>query len=98
MAVARYRDRHSIAGRKSDKLDSAWLAAITERGALRGSFVPPEGIRQLRARTRYRRHLVRERTAEKQRAEKLLEDGPEAVIGAVRHPRGCPAGRCWTPS
>jgi transposase len=59
---------------KTDKLDSAWLAVITERGALQGSFVPPEGIRRLRACTRYRRHLTRERTAEKQRAEKLLED------------------------
>ena len=59
---------------KTDKLDSAWLAVITERGALQGSFVPPEGIRRLRACTRYRRHLARERTAEKQRAEKLLED------------------------
>ena len=59
---------------KTDKLDSAWLAVITERGALHGSFVPPEGIRRLRACTRYRRHLARERTAEKQRTEKLLED------------------------
>jgi transposase len=59
---------------KTDKLDSAWLAVITERGALQGSFVPSEDIRRLRACTRYRRHLTRERTAEKQRAEKLLED------------------------
>jgi transposase len=33
---------------KTDKLDSAWLAVITERGALQGSFVPPEDIRRLR--------------------------------------------------
>jgi hypothetical protein len=26
---------------KTDKLDSVWLAKITERGALPGSFVPP---------------------------------------------------------
>jgi transposase len=59
---------------KTDKLDSAWLALITERGALQGSFVPPEDVRRLRTCTRYRRHLVQARTAEKQRAEKLLED------------------------
>jgi transposase len=59
---------------KTDKLDSAWLAKITERGALPGSFVPPEEIRRLRTRTRYRRHLTQARTAEKQRIEKLLED------------------------
>ena len=59
---------------KTDKLDSVWLAKITERGALPSSFVPPEPIRRLRTHTRYRRHLTQARTAEKQRAGKLLED------------------------
>src|SRR6266487_635547 len=60
---------------KTDKLDSIWLARITERGSVRSSFVPPEPIRRLRTHTRYRRHLTQARTAEKQRVEKLLEDG-----------------------
>src|SRR5713101_2332063 len=60
---------------KTDKLDSVWLARITEQGSLAGSFVPPEEIRRLRTHTRYRRKLVQARTAEKQRVEKLLEDG-----------------------
>jgi transposase len=59
---------------KTDKLDSVWLAKITERGSLAGSFVPPEDIRRLRTHTRYRRKLTQARTSEKQRAEKLLED------------------------
>ena len=59
---------------KTDKLDSVWLAKVTERGSLAGSFVPPEDIRRLRTHTRYRRRLTQARTAEKQRAEKLLED------------------------
>jgi transposase len=59
---------------KTDKLDSVWLAKVTERGSLAGSFVPPQDIRRLRACTRYRRRLTQARTAEKQRAEKLLED------------------------
>jgi len=59
---------------KTDKLDSAWLAKVTERGSLAGSFVPPEDIRRLRTHTRYRRRLIQARTAEKQRCEKLLED------------------------
>ena len=41
---------------------------------LRPSFVPPPEIRRLRDVTRYRANLVAVRTAEKQRAEKLLED------------------------
>jgi transposase len=41
---------------------------------IRPSFVPPPPIRRLRDMTRYRIDLVGVRTAEKQRAEKLLED------------------------
>ena len=59
---------------KTDKLDSVWLAKVTERGSVAGSFVPPEDIRRLRTHTRYRRRLTQARTAEKQRVEKLLED------------------------
>jgi transposase len=59
---------------KTDRLDSAWLARVTERGVLAGSFVPPEEIRRLRAHTRYRRRLIQARAAEKVRCEKLLED------------------------
>src|SRR5260370_10113751 len=60
---------------KTDRADSLWLARITERGMISSSFVPPEPIRRLRTHTRYRRHLTQARTAEKQRVEKLLEDG-----------------------
>ena len=60
---------------KTDRADSIWIAKITERGSVCSSFVPPEPIRRLRTHTRYRRHLTQARTAEKQRVEKLLEDG-----------------------
>ena len=60
---------------KTDRADSIWLAKIVERGMVSSSFVPPEPIRRLRTHTRYRRHLTQARTAEKQRVEKLLEDG-----------------------
>ena len=59
---------------KTDRADCIWLAKVAERGMVAGCFVPPEEIRQLRTLTRYRRHLTEERTREKQRAEKLLED------------------------
>jgi len=60
---------------KTDRADSIWLAKIAERGMISSSFVPPGDIRRLRTHTRYRRHLTQARTAEKQRVEKLLEDG-----------------------
>ena len=60
---------------KTDRADSIWIAKIVERGMIASSFVPPEPIRRLRTHTRYRRHLTQARTAEKQRVDKLLEDG-----------------------
>jgi transposase len=69
------RDVKNAPGRpKTDKLDSVWLAKLTERGMLRPSFIPPAEIRQLRDYTRLRLDLTRDRTRHWQRLEKLLED------------------------
>ena len=69
------KDVKHLPGRpKTDKLDCIWLCKVAERQMLRPSFVPPPPIRRLRDLTRYRADLVAARTAEKQRAEKLLED------------------------
>ena len=69
------RDVKNVPGRsKSDKLDSVWLAKLTERGMLRPSFVPPSEIRELRDYTRLRTDLTRDRTRYWSRLEKLLED------------------------
>jgi transposase len=73
--VVNARDVKNVPGRpKTDRLDAVWLAKLAERGMLRPSFVPPPWQRELRDLCRYRRTLVQERTREKQRAEKLLED------------------------
>lgn len=64
----------NIPGRKTDVSDAAWLAQLGAHGLVRGSFVPPEPIRQLRDLTRTRTAIVRERSREVQRLEKLLED------------------------
>jgi transposase len=69
------KDVKHLPGRpKTDKLDAVWLCKVAERQMLRPSFVPPPPVRKLRDLTRYRADLVAARTAEKQRAEKLLED------------------------
>jgi transposase len=60
--------------RKSDNIDSAWLAKVGECELVRPSFIPPAPIRQLRDLTRYRTSLVRDRTRAAQRLEKILED------------------------
>src|SRR4051794_8758431 len=55
---------------------------------LRPSFVPPPAIRALRDLTRYRVDLLAVRTAEKQRAEKLLEDALIKISVVVSDPFG----------
>ena len=68
------RQVEGIPGRKTDVSDAAWLAQLGAHGLVRGSFVPPEPIRQLRDLTRTRTAITRERGREVQRLEKLLED------------------------
>ena len=64
----------NMPGRKSDALDAAWLAELTECGLLRGSFLPPRQIAELRVLTRYRKKLIEARISELQRLGKVLED------------------------
>ncbi|GGK75038.1 IS110 family transposase [Ornithinimicrobium pekingense] len=64
----------NLPGRKTDVSDATWLAQLGAHGLVRGSFVPPEPVRQLRDLTRTRTAIIRERSREVQRLEKLLED------------------------
>jgi len=69
------REVKNVPGRaKTDRADAVWLAKVAERGMCRPSLVHPPDIRRLRDLTRYRRALVQDRTRERQRVEKLLED------------------------
>lgn len=64
----------NLPGRKTDVADAVWLCQLLECGLLRGSFVPPTEIAELRDLTRYRTKLVQDRARETQRIQKLLED------------------------
>lgn len=69
------RSVRNVPGRpKTDKLDAVWLAKLADRGMLRRSFVPPAPVRGLRDLTRARAVLTADRTAFKDRVEKVLED------------------------
>lgn len=63
----------NVPGRKTDISDAEWLAKLLRSGLIEGSFVPPQEIRELRELTRYRKKLVGNATAEKNRIQKLLE-------------------------
>jgi transposase len=63
----------AIPGRKTDAKDSEWIADLLQHGLLRGSFVPPHEIQDLRDLTRYRTELVQAQNRVDNRIQKLLE-------------------------
>ena len=68
------RHARQLAGRpKTDQKDAQWIARLAEMGLLRPSFVPPPEIRALRDLARTRVQVLKDRTREWQRLEKLLE-------------------------
>ena len=82
----------NLPGRKSDVSDAAWLAQLGAHGLVRGSFVPPAPIRELRDLTRARTAMTRERGREIQRLEKLLEDAG-IKLSSVASDITCVSGR-----
>lgn len=63
----------AVPGRKTDVRDCEWIADLLSHGLLKGGFIPPEPIRDLRDLTRYRKSLTDERVREINRLQKLLE-------------------------
>ena len=72
----------NVPGRKTDVSDSEWLAQLARFGLLRGSFIPPKDLRELRLVSRYRRKLAAVLAGEKNRLHKLLDDAG-IKLGAV---------------
>jgi transposase len=62
----------AIPGRKTDQLDSEWLANLLRSGLIKPSYVPEKRVRELRELTRLRVKLVGSRTAFKNRCHKVL--------------------------
>ena len=71
-----------LRGKKTDSKDSRWLAGLLRHGLVEGSFIPPRDIRELRDLTRRRRTLLSDGAAERNRAQKILEDA-NVKIGNV---------------
>jgi transposase len=63
----------NVPGRKTDVADAEWIADLLAVGLLRGSCIPERDTRELRELVRYRKSLVRDRTAEVNRVQKVLE-------------------------
>jgi len=72
--VVNARHVKNVPGRKTDTSDAQWLATLARAGLLRGSFIPPTQMRQLRLVSRQRQKLVGVASAEKNRLHKVLSD------------------------
>lgn len=72
----------AVPGRKTDVRDCEWLAELMRHGLVRPSFIPPSETRMLRDLTRYRRTLVRQRSHEANRVQKVLEQA-NIKLGSV---------------
>jgi transposase len=64
----------NVPGHKTDKKDSQWLSKLLLSGLLKGSFIPPIEIRDLRDLVRYKKKIVGQAASEKNRIIKILED------------------------
>ncbi len=73
--VVNARHVKQVPGRKTDIGDAQWLAMLARAGLLRGSFVPPAKLRELRLIARQRQKLVGLAASEKNRLHQVLTDG-----------------------
>jgi transposase len=73
----------AIPGRKTDAKDCEWIAELLQHGLVRGSFVPPTEIQDLRDLTRYRVELTQAQARTANRIQKLLEQANVKLASVV---------------
>ncbi len=74
VSVVNARHVKQVPGRKTDVKDSQWLARLARYGLLKGSFIPPKDLRDLRLVARYRTKMQRLLSSETNRLHKILDD------------------------
>jgi transposase len=82
----------ALKGHKTDAKDALRLAELFECGLLRGSYIPPQALKDLRDLTRYRIKTVQGRTSEIQRLAKALESAGIKLDSVVSDLTGKSAG------
>jgi len=81
----------NVPGHKTDKKDSKWIAKLLLSGLLKGSFIPPLPIRELRDLTRYKRKIIEQISSDKNRIHKILEDANIKLSSVVSNLSGATA-------
>ena len=80
-----------VPGRKTDVSDAEWLAMLARSGLLRGSFIPPEELRNLRQISRRHHSLTGNLVAEKNRLVRVLGDAGIRITVVVSDTHGVAA-------
>jgi transposase len=81
----------NVPGHKTDKKDSIWISKLLLSGLLKGSFIPPVEIRELRDLIRYRKKKTQFIASEKNRMIKFLEDCNIKLSSVVSDTQGASA-------
>ena len=72
-----------LKGRKTDVADSVWLACVCQFGLCTPSHVPPKRFRELRALSRQRRVLVKQRATVRNRVQKIVDRAGVRIGGML---------------
>lgn len=91
LIVVNARHIKNVPGRKTDKADSQWICRLLISGLLKGSFIPPENIQELRGLHRYKKKLVGTIASEKNRIIRVLEDANVKLSSVVSDTSGVTA-------
>lgn len=78
----------NIPGNKTDKKDSRRISKLLLAGLLKGSFIPPKSVREMRDLTRYKRRVIEQISSEKNRIHKFLEDANIKLSSVVSNLSG----------
>ena len=78
----------NVPGHKSDVKDAEWIADLLAHGLIRGSFVPPAPIQEVRDLTRTRKQLVREIAQHTRRIQKTLDIANLKMTGVISNVLG----------
>lgn len=73
----------NVPGRKTDVKDAEWISDLLMNGLLQASYIPDRQQRELRELCTYRNSLVKTRSAEVNRLQKMLEGGNYKISGTV---------------
>ena len=89
--VVNARHVKNVPGRKTDIMDSQWLASLGRLGLLKPSFIPTQDLRELRLISRQRMKVKGMLSAEKNRLHKVLDDAGIRLGGVVSDINGVSA-------